>query len=53
MSLIVELLSFLPTIDIYGAGLKWGEQGAVLEYTAVVRGGEETPPSQWDTSSAA
>ena len=46
MSLVVELLPFLPTIDIYGADLKWDEQDAVLEYT--VRGKEETSPSQWD-----
>mmetsp|Transcript_22612 Transcript_22612/g.33472 ORF Transcript_22612/g.33472 Transcript_22612/m.33472 type:complete len:236 (-) Transcript_22612:92-799(-) len=46
MSLVVELLPFLPTIDIYGTGLKWAEENAVLEYT--VKGKEKASPSQWD-----
>jgi len=47
MSLIVELLPFLPKINIYGDELTWDEKAGVLEYT-VKRGKEENPaPSRW------
>lgn len=45
MSLVVELLPFLPSIDIYGESLALDEDGATLNY--VVQGKEQKPPSQW------
>mmetsp|Transcript_22366 Transcript_22366/g.26944 ORF Transcript_22366/g.26944 Transcript_22366/m.26944 type:complete len:106 (+) Transcript_22366:1-318(+) len=33
MSLIVETLPFLPTIDIYGDDLQWDEATSTIEYT--------------------
>ncbi len=45
MSLVVELLPFLPSIDVYGDSLVLNDENATLEYT--VRGKEGKPPSQW------
>jgi hypothetical protein len=45
MSLVVELLPFLPTIDIYGDALTFDEGAATLEYT--IRGKEGKTPSKW------
>jgi len=45
MSLVVELLPFLPSIDIFGESLALDKDGATLEY--VVQGNEQKPPSQW------
>ena len=47
MSLIVETLPFIPTVDIYGDNLIWDEENATLQYT--IRGKEDNkPPSRWD-----
>lgn len=46
MSLIVELLPFLPTIDIFGDSLQFNKETGIIEYT--IRGKEEQPPSKWD-----
>ena len=43
MSLIVQTLPFVPSIDIFGDNLIWKEEGA-LEYT--VRGKDSA--SRWD-----
>ena len=45
MSLIVELLPFLPTIDIFGDSLQFNKETGIIEYT--IRGKEEQPPSKW------
>ncbi len=44
MSLVVELLPFLPPINVHGDSLVLNDD-ATLEYT--VRGKEGKPPSQW------